>query len=328
MSVTQASAQLRTLAQHLSGAERRGSVLDILQRVASAHSVSFLKFQGADRAIADLTVVGETAICDAIQSNTKSVLEISEVVSRRTNVSSCTFYGWKEELSQIRTPFDSDHERFLGGSGVYDFAGTAFYRGIEPFGVVCCYRSPQHGFSKKELSRLEPLIPDITQQLLFADHSDYERTSTVFFVLTSDLTLTHASEGGERWLTDFRRRWLQGVLTQTSASALALGVCAMLDSFEIQARFLGGLATDQEKRFGCYLVTVETTQRDPRLALPTSREIQVAEHAIYGATNTEIASELGISAETVKTHLKQIYSKLEVSNRVELTQTLGNAIKP
>lgn len=149
----------------------------------------------------------------------------------------------------------------------------------------------------------------------------------MFFVLSSDMGLTHASEDGEAWLTDFRRGWLVDVLKQASASALVLGIEVALDNFEIRARFLGCLSKNEQKRHGCYLVTVETSQSNSQLALLTPREIQVAEYAIHGATNSEIACGLKIGVETVKTHLKQIYSKLEVSNRLELAQALGDSFK-
>jgi DNA-binding CsgD family transcriptional regulator len=50
----------------------------------------------------------------------------------------------------------------------------------------------------------------------------------------------------------------------------------------------------------------------------TKREIQIAECAASGMTNREIADELEISENTVKTTLKRIFSKLEISSRRQL----------
>jgi DNA-binding CsgD family transcriptional regulator len=52
--------------------------------------------------------------------------------------------------------------------------------------------------------------------------------------------------------------------------------------------------------------------------LLTLRENQVASLVAEGAGNREIASQLGITENTVKKSLLRIYDKLGVSNRVEL----------
>jgi len=49
----------------------------------------------------------------------------------------------------------------------------------------------------------------------------------------------------------------------------------------------------------------------------TEREQQVLKVVAKGNANRETAQELEISTETVKKHLKKIYSKLEVRNKIE-----------
>lgn len=49
----------------------------------------------------------------------------------------------------------------------------------------------------------------------------------------------------------------------------------------------------------------------------SERELEVLLFVCHGYTNSEIAEQLSISANTVKTHLKNIYSKLGVSNRTQ-----------
>ena len=51
----------------------------------------------------------------------------------------------------------------------------------------------------------------------------------------------------------------------------------------------------------------------------TSREHQMAGAVARGLRNRQIATEFGISEETVKKHLATIYDKLGLSGRVELT---------
>ncbi len=47
------------------------------------------------------------------------------------------------------------------------------------------------------------------------------------------------------------------------------------------------------------------------------REWDVLTHASRGSTNTEIALQLGVSENTVRFHLKNIYAKINVTNRTE-----------
>lgn len=51
----------------------------------------------------------------------------------------------------------------------------------------------------------------------------------------------------------------------------------------------------------------------------TERELEVLRLMAHGRANKNIADELNISLATVKTHLQNIYAKLEVRNRVEAT---------
>lgn len=52
----------------------------------------------------------------------------------------------------------------------------------------------------------------------------------------------------------------------------------------------------------------------------TSRELQVAQLAADGLSNSEIAHRLFISTNTVKTHLAQVFAKLGVRDRVDLVR--------
>ncbi|MGH8570066.1 MAG: response regulator transcription factor [Gammaproteobacteria bacterium] len=55
----------------------------------------------------------------------------------------------------------------------------------------------------------------------------------------------------------------------------------------------------------------------------TAREREVAARLGSGATNKEIAREIGISEKTVKAHLSHIYTKLKVNRRVQVAFPRG-----
>ncbi|MBO0528898.1 DNA-binding response regulator [Clostridium botulinum] len=54
--------------------------------------------------------------------------------------------------------------------------------------------------------------------------------------------------------------------------------------------------------------------------LLTEREKEVMEILFEGASNKQIGERLNISLATVKTHMINIYSKLQVSNRVQAVE--------
>ena len=57
----------------------------------------------------------------------------------------------------------------------------------------------------------------------------------------------------------------------------------------------------------------------------SNREWEVARLLLQGKSNKLIASSLGISERTVEFHLKNIYTKYQVSSRVELILKLGHS---
>lgn len=50
----------------------------------------------------------------------------------------------------------------------------------------------------------------------------------------------------------------------------------------------------------------------------TDREREIVKWVIQGMTNKEVAAQLGISDNTVKTHLSNIFGKLKISHRLQL----------
>jgi RNA polymerase sigma factor (sigma-70 family) len=60
----------------------------------------------------------------------------------------------------------------------------------------------------------------------------------------------------------------------------------------------------------------------------TAREREVVTWAVEGMTNKEIATQLGISEKTVKTHLQNVFRKLKVSRRVQLLRFRRSSSPP
>jgi len=66
-----------------------------------------------------------------------------------------------------------------------------------------------------------------------------------------------------------------------------------------------------------WLASRRTNEKSAESSLLSSREIEVLELAARGLTNPEIASKLSLSENTVRFHMKNIFEKLQVTNRTE-----------
>lgn len=53
----------------------------------------------------------------------------------------------------------------------------------------------------------------------------------------------------------------------------------------------------------------------------TDREEKVMELIIEGMSNNEIANELDVSVNTIKTHLRHVFKKLQAENRTQASVT-------
>ena len=56
------------------------------------------------------------------------------------------------------------------------------------------------------------------------------------------------------------------------------------------------------------------------------RQLEIAEYAAAGATASEIAEQLLISIHTVRQHIKEVYRRLHVGNRIELSKILADGV--
>jgi DNA-binding CsgD family transcriptional regulator len=78
------------------------------------------------------------------------------------------------------------------------------------------------------------------------------------------------------------------------------------------------------KSFSVHVVDGSSSHADRRWLWDslTPREMEVARLVAHGKRNAEVARELCISLNTVESHVKHIYAKLEVHSRVELARVL------
>ena len=129
---------------------------------------------------------------------------------------------------------------------------------------------------------------------------------------TKALVITHDRD--EQSIIKAIRAGAKGYLSKnTSVSDLIKAIQVVFgDEFWVQRKLVtqfinGNFAADEE---------VDDRQQS-RLASLTPREQDVLRSLVKGSTNKEIANELFISEKTVKSHLNQVFKKMNVSRRLE-----------
>lgn len=93
-------------------------------------------------------------------------------------------------------------------------------------------------------------------------------------------------------------------------------------SKELAFRLLQEFSASKPKETKRTASKVQSLNKDAAIMTTplTEREKEVLERVATGASNREIAGELGLSEHTVKNHLKNILQKLHLDNRVQLTR--------
>ncbi len=105
------------------------------------------------------------------------------------------------------------------------------------------------------------------------------------------------------------------VLTTISPTVLAKVICTIhAGEFWVQRKLLTQVVGHLRQRVD----ELEGSQ-SKLLDVLSDREHEVVIWAAHGMTNNEIATRLGISAKTVKTHLQNVFRKLKIRRRVQLS---------
>lgn len=138
-----------------------------------------------------------------------------------------------------------------------------------------------------------------------------------FLFEPSSGSIEYATPSGRAWLTTTRRKTVADLVDRAD--------------FEDNTAFH---VHRDGVRFGLFpmdgalgrrvLVTIAEVDDEPPAASEslTDRQLEVAEYAASGATAPEIADELGVEPPTVYEHLQNIYERLEIGSRAELTRVV------
>ena len=199
-------------------------------------------------------------------------------------------------------------------------------------------RDPDSPFTRSDVAFLrshasligEALSAAISrEQALATDPPDTEASGIV--LLDQASAVTFATPVGERWLDDLRSvEHGNGRDLPTSIAAAVAGLKASgKPSQTISTPVAGGTVSIEASSGGAETVAL-VIRRHQHVTLPdvpanwplTPQERQVTRLLAAGKSNREISESLFVTHNTVQTHLRHVYAKLEVSGRTQFLARL------
>lgn len=228
---------------------------------------------------------------------------------------------------RARERYDRDHMRnfrrlrdLFEGLDVHDQLRTVLTcdnRLLGWLGLI--RRGNDHSFSVRQERLLDEAVPAIKDNLLNAEALEAQiAEASQSGVFHSDGEIDCLSTDMETWLTPDKYHFLRDRIIELDDR-----------NVEHHAESLDGAKIDILRLHSSddvrYLIRIERPQLltiDPSYWL-TERQREVAHYVMSGATSPEIAEQLHVSAETVKSHIKNIFERLDISSRAELATKLS-----
>lgn len=206
-------------------------------------------------------------------------------------------------------------------AGVHDFLRLVVYDEGRFVGWVgALRRTGEPPFRRAEVRRLAPLARAISDALVMADRAERRSSpeEASDLVLGPDGAVELASLAAERLLAghDVRgalRAWM-GDVDRGREPVMLLGHRVRW------SRLIGAGGT----RYLLRLEPIPSLEVHPIHVLSQAQR-EVAALAAAGATAKEIGRMTGISEATVRTHLRQVYLRLDVASRAELAHAFQDA---
>jgi DNA-binding CsgD family transcriptional regulator len=195
--------------------------------------------------------------------------------------------------------------------GIHDQIRMLAYSGDTFLGWIGVMRHADRPFEEDAARELDRYASAACRRLELAERLQHRQSKQCIRVLmgAEGERIRWRSRAAKGWLTCERREFLRYLVTNGRLEGL-------LGGFNIQLVRLEGDGGP------LWLATAEQTCRpevDPLVRL-TSRQREVAELAAVDATVDEIAAHLELSPNTVKSHLKAVYRRLDVHSRIELAE--------
>jgi DNA-binding CsgD family transcriptional regulator len=240
----------------------------------------------------------------------------------------CLVHSIMPRKELVRTRYYAD---FLRPFKTVDGIDLYLYQGSRNVGDLRIWRAPGHApMGVREAALLELLQPYLLNALLGSselgeqvgvDTASVERCPWPCFTHARGASVQPANAPAERlWssLTESEALSLRGRIAHVACTGrpsawqeFTLCMARAGDGAAAIVQFAplfppAGAAGHLEQAFGL-----------------TPREAQVCQQLAAGRTDDQIAAALGLSYWTVRTHLRKVFLKFDVANRVDLARVLG-----
>ena len=207
-------------------------------------------------------------------------------------------------------------------AGLTDQIRLFAFEGNRHIGTVVALRSSPPHFSPRERRRLKPLVGDwirLTRGIDALSSSQEPSDTRIVAIVSPTGGVELVSGAAARRFVDAHageiRRWIRAC--DRSRHADGEVVLGAFRAWVVRVDGPPGV------RYVVSAERLEPFEVSPSATL-TRTQRSVAKAALAGMTNAEIASDLGMSAQTVKAHLRNIYLRLGVSSRLELAAVCGD----
>jgi DNA-binding NarL/FixJ family response regulator len=193
--------------------------------------------------------------------------------------------------------------------------------------------SAANGRQALELSRR--LRPDVVlMDLRMPELDGADATAALLAELPSTAVLVLTTYADDASISRALRAGARGYLTKdASREDIAVAIRAVARgqaTFDpaVSARLIAGLAGSPSPPEASPASPASAGPSDPRLAGLTRREQEVLRLIGDGLTNTEIADQLFVSTSTVKTHINNLFAKLQLRDRTHAVRLAGELFRP
>ncbi len=193
--------------------------------------------------------------------------------------------------------------------------------------------SAANGRQALELSlRLRPDV--VLMDLRMPELDGADATAALLAELPSTSVLVLTTYADDASISRALRAGARGYLTKdASREDIAVAIRAVARgqaTFDpaVSARLIAGLAGPPSPPEASPASPASARPSDPRLAGLTRREQEVLRLIGDGLTNTEIADQLFVSTSTVKTHINNLFAKLQLRDRTHAVRLAGELFRP
>jgi len=207
-------------------------------------------------------------------------------------------------------------------AGIGDQIRLLAFQGDHYLGWIGAFRQwDKPRFGARERQRLAGVVPRIISQLAAADAAEREGLpgTAGFIVVRPDGEVEHASAEGQVWLS--RTPFREALARVVKALPLDDGAAPVeRPVWRARARLTRLEGSDGPRHLVCLEPNAEL--RRPALSRLSPTQRRVATLVADGLRRKEIAELLGLGEETVRSHVREIYRRLEVADRFELLRLI------